>query len=160
MDLKEKLMTPSEPVELKNQILNTREYFRSNLGTSIDVDSMAVWFGNAIPKYVWGEWKVPLRGIGITWPKFLKLMKYNTKFMIGWVSGKTKWTDFTQNMRKSIEDWIDPQIEMLAETSYKDAILASSGQMKDTPWVKLDEKAKKMYREQALKLLETIEGRR
>lgn len=52
--------------------------------------------------------------------------------------------------------WTDPQIEMMAESCYKDAINISLGRIEKKPWIVLDEEEKKPYRRQAKKILETM----
>jgi hypothetical protein len=105
MNLKEKLPTPMEPVEIKRQINDFRSYFGSE--ENIDWDSQAVWFRNTIPTYLWNEWKVILINFGFTWPKFLKYMKYYTRDMIKWMKEKISWADFIQRLKESIEEFIN-----------------------------------------------------
>ena len=59
---------------------------RSQQGASdnIDLDSLAVWSFNMLPKYLWQHWKVELRSVGITWQKFLKILKLLTNDIIDW----------------------------------------------------------------------------
>jgi predicted nucleotide-binding protein len=55
-----------------------------------------------------------------------------------------------------LEDWIDPQIDSLAEGLYKDSIALSFGQIELKSWTELDESDKKPYRQQATKLLDEM----
>lgn len=109
MDLKVELAKPIEPDKIRNQIRETRLLFGSqfNQEQDIDLDSMAVWFRNVLPKYLWGEWKVVLKDAGLTWPRFLKQMKYHTKDMIDWVKGKKEWDDFIKNVIRSLDEAVN-----------------------------------------------------
>lgn len=95
---------PSEPMEIKAQIL---EYMkRSGSGSSgIDWDSLALWYGNPIPSYLWKNcgWKNVLSKQGFTWQKFLKKMKYRTEDALLWVKGSITWEDFAKKVIESID---------------------------------------------------------
>jgi hypothetical protein len=113
---------------------------------------MAVWFKNAVAKYIWSEWRVTLKKNGLTWPKFLKLMKYNTKLIIEWVDGKISWDEFIRNVKRSIDDWFDRLIESLAVALYKDHVNWSQGKMVEEPWTDLNAEYKRILKEQAAKI--------
>lgn len=101
--LMEELSTPPEPIQIKKQILEVKASLGE--GGGIDWDSLAVWYGNRIPRYLWSEcgWKSVLSGVGFTWQRFLKLMKYHTTDMVLWVGGGISWEEFMQKLRESVE---------------------------------------------------------
>jgi hypothetical protein len=90
-----------EPAELKKQIIKIKATHGS--GSRIDWDSVAVWLGNSLPKYLWEGWKNELGEKGFTWQKFLKLMKYRTEDIILWVNDKISWADFMGRVTCSID---------------------------------------------------------
>lgn len=94
-------MIPKEPAEIKKQILELRVRLGSN--NEIDWNSLAVWYGNSIPQYLWSTWKGELKRKGFTWQKFLKLLKYRTDDAFLWVAGKISWADFTKKVLESLE---------------------------------------------------------
>jgi len=71
-----------------------------------------------------------------------------------------KWKDSLfrelKEAKLKLRDWIDPQIEKIAEGLYKDGFNISLGQMEEKPWTMLDEEEKKTYRLQAKELLEKV----
>lgn len=95
------LSVPREPTEIKKQILELRGRMGSSGG--IDYNSLAVWYGNRVPKYLWDTWKSELGKKGFTWQRFLKLMKYRTDDAFLWVAGKMLWRDFVEKVLGSIE---------------------------------------------------------
>lgn len=95
------LMVPKEPTEIKKQILELRD--RLGPGNEIDWNSLAVWYGNRIPQYLWNTWKEELEKKGFTWQKFLKLLKYRTDDAFLWVAGKMPWGGFMEKVLESLE---------------------------------------------------------
>jgi len=55
-----------------------------------------------------------------------------------------------------LKDWIDPDIERIAEALHKDTINFSLGRVEKIPWRELDEKEKEQYRLQAMEMYKTI----
>jgi len=102
MNIKDELPMPSEPIEIKKQMIDVRIHFGN--GDNIDWDSQAVWFRNALPTYLWNEWKIILVDYGFTWPKFLKYIKYYTHDMIRWMREKITWEELIQKLKDSIDD--------------------------------------------------------
>lgn len=88
-------------MEIKKQILELRG--RLGADNKIDWNSLAVWYGNRIPRYLWGAWKEELGKKGFTWQKFLKLLRYRTDDAFLWVAGKMTWTIFTKKVLESLE---------------------------------------------------------
>jgi len=99
----EDLTSPPEPEDIKKEILGLRS--RTGSEMDIDWDSLAVWYGNRIPKYLWTEcgWKNILSKKGYTWQRFLKLMKYHTTDMVLWVRGWISWEEFVQRLMESVK---------------------------------------------------------
>jgi hypothetical protein len=48
---------PKEPEEVKKWI---KALERHTGGPGVDWDSLNVWYGNQLPKYLWKEWKMSL----------------------------------------------------------------------------------------------------
>jgi len=92
-----------EPVEIKKQILELRS--RMGPEEDIDWDSLAVWYGNRIPGYLWTEcrWKTILGKRGFTWQRFLKLMRRHTTDMVSWVRGRISWEEFVHRLEDSVK---------------------------------------------------------
>lgn len=92
---------PKEPLEIKKQVLELRN--RMGPGTEIDYNSLAVWYGNRVPQYLWSVWKSELTKKGFTWQKFLRLLKYRTDDAFLWVAGRMPWKAFVKKVIESIE---------------------------------------------------------
>jgi len=107
------LNPPKEPIEIKKQILE----LRSRLGSDNEIDwnSLAVWYGNRIPQYLWGAWKGELGKKGFTWQKFLKLLRYRTDDAFLWVAGKMSWGDFMKEVLESLEGPLGEMVRGLSE---------------------------------------------
>jgi hypothetical protein len=80
-----RLEGPPEPAEVKKWILEVRKRLGPSEGN--DWDSLAVWYGNRIPKYLWSVRKSALVREGFTWQRFLRLLKYRTDDALLWGSG-------------------------------------------------------------------------
>ena len=78
------LSIPKEPQEVKKWIRNVEAYTG---GPGVDWESLNVWYGNQLPKYLWNEWKKILKPRGFTWQKFLRLLKHRTDKIILWYKG-------------------------------------------------------------------------
>jgi len=89
------LNIPKEPQEVKDWIKNLEKYGGS---PGIDWDSLNVWYGNQLPKYLWRSWKDELIPRGFTWQKFLRLLKYRTDKIILWYKGIIKWEDLVKEI--------------------------------------------------------------
>jgi len=71
---------------------------------SIDWDSLAVWYRNIVPSYLWSEckWREILIREGFTWQSFLKLMKYRTDDILLWVRGEIGWEELVERILRSL----------------------------------------------------------
>ncbi len=87
-----KLKIPSEPLDVKSFILRFHDHTDSN--SNIRWDSLSVWYGNKLQKYLWNEWKGDLVQQGFTWQKFMKLIKHRTDKAILWSLADISWSDF------------------------------------------------------------------
>lgn len=94
-----KLTTPQEPKEVKEWITTLGQ--KVNDG-EINWDSLNVWYGNKLPKYLWGKWKVELSSSGFNWQKFLKLMSFRTDQIVLWVDGEIAWENLVEQIRMLI----------------------------------------------------------
>jgi len=92
---------PKEPLEIRKQILELRG--RMGPGGGIDYNSLAIWYGNRVPQYLWNIWKSELTKKGFTWQKFLRLLKYRTDDAFLWVAGKMSWKEFVEKVMESLE---------------------------------------------------------
>jgi len=105
------LPIPREPVELKElmRVVRTR-ISGENKDNDIDYDSLAVWSFNKLPKYLWEQWKSDLKGRGITWQKFLRILKLHTIDIIEWALRDTlSWHELIKRIEKSIDNYSIPQ---------------------------------------------------
>jgi len=96
------LKVPKEPVEIKELI----RMVRAGLGDDADVDydSLAVWAFNRLPKYLWNEWKDELKLRGITWQKFLRILRMHTSDIIEWaLYDKLGWIELVKRLVALLE---------------------------------------------------------
>ena len=98
------LPVPKEPAEIKA----LRRSVRKRVGgiDDVDSDSLAVWSFNRLPKYLWQQWKERLKSKGITWQKFLRIMKLHTIDMIEWaLENSLSWEEFVRRIENTIEKY-------------------------------------------------------
>lgn len=94
------LPVPKEPQEVKEWI----ESLDKRKGSpGIGWESLNVWYGNQLPKYLWKEWKDELGYRGFNWQKFLRLLKYRTDKIILWHKGIIKWKELVEEFIDLIE---------------------------------------------------------
>ena len=102
------LNIPQEPKHVKEWI---RSVERANGKTpSVKWDSLNVWYGNQLPKYLWGEWKGILKPRGFTWQKFLRLLKHRTDVILLWHKGMYTWAQFVKETINLIEGPLGKEI--------------------------------------------------
>lgn len=94
------LAIPKEPQEVKNWIRKLEKYKGS---PGIDWESLNVWYGNQLPKYLWKEWKSELKLFGFSWQKFLRLLSYRTDRIILWYKGIIKWEELIEEIIELIK---------------------------------------------------------
>jgi hypothetical protein len=92
------LKIPEEKEEIKRQIHG----LRSAISDAEKRDSLAVWFGNIIPKYLWESWKNELKKEGWNWQRFLKLLSYRTGDAILYIEGKITWESFVKKVMEGV----------------------------------------------------------
>jgi len=99
------LKIPEEPTEIKKLIQLVRDRLSSDdRNSNINYDSLAVWSCNSLPKFLWKQWKNDLKQRGITWQKFLRILKLHTQDMIGWALKSTiTWSELIIKIEKSID---------------------------------------------------------
>jgi len=96
------LPAPPEPKEIKEFI----KKLRGKLGLVPDInhDSLAVWYLNKLPSYLWKYWKPDLESAGYTWQKFIKVMKYATDDIIDWaLYDNLKWNELVKKLVRLLE---------------------------------------------------------
>ncbi len=99
--------TPREPENIKELIRTIRARMGGEGSRSdIDYDSLSVWGFNKLPKYLWEQWKTELKERGITWQKFLRILKLHTLDMIQWaLRDSLSWSELVGKIEKSIENY-------------------------------------------------------
>ena len=98
------LPVPKEPTEIKALMKSVRK----NLGQGDDIehDSLAVWSFNKLPKYLWEQWKGELKKRGITWQKFLRILKLRTVDIIDWgLKESLTWEDLIERIEDTINSY-------------------------------------------------------
>ena len=96
-----KLRIPKESPHLKEWIKSVEKLSPKTPG--VKWESLNVWYGNQIPKYLWGEWKDELKETGFTWQKFLKLLGHRKDLPLLWFKGNYTWEQFINEVNKLIE---------------------------------------------------------
>lgn len=90
------LQIPPEPRDLRDWMQSLK---RTQLNDpSINWDAFVVWSGNKLPKYLWDHWKGDLKPLGITWQKFMRIMRHRTDVGVMWYQGVMPWPDFIQKV--------------------------------------------------------------
>ena len=98
------LPVPREPVEIKALIRSVRK--KVGDVNDIDSDSLAVWSFNRLPKYLWECWKAELKSRGITWQKFLRILKLRTMDVIEWgLYDRLGWEELVKRIEHTIETY-------------------------------------------------------
>ena len=94
-----KFTIPPEPVILKENSNNQNE-------KKWDIDSLALWFGNKLPSYLWkeGGWSKPLKASGYNWQSFLKILSLHKKDMIRWSRNAISWRDLLLKIEETVKD--------------------------------------------------------
>jgi hypothetical protein len=96
------LPIPPEPEEIKRFIREHRMRLQSE--PDIDLDSLAVWYLNRLPSYLWGVWKKDLEDRGYTWQRFVKILRYATSDVIEWaLYDNLEWEDLVYRLIKLLE---------------------------------------------------------
>ena len=101
------MKVPKEPTEIKELIQAVRVRMGGESSYSdVDHDSLAVWSFNRLPKYLWEQWKNDLRERGITWQKFLRILKLHTLDIIEWALRESMtWPELVKKIEKSIDNY-------------------------------------------------------
>ncbi len=113
MGVNMKLKRPPEPKALKNQIINSKKSFE------IKIESIAIWLGNKLPRYLWKEagWGKDLKKEGYSWQSFLKILSLHKKDMIKWSWNSLSWKDFLNRVEETIKDPVLKKIVLSKKTS-------------------------------------------
>jgi len=95
------LSIPPEPKDIKEFIKRQRDKFSI---PDVDHDSLAVWYLNKLPSYLWKHWKGELEKEGYTWQKFLKVIKLHTNDAVLWaLNEELSWSDFIENVMATLK---------------------------------------------------------
>jgi hypothetical protein len=94
------LEIPPEPKSLKKQISKQKRNIESK------IDSLALWFGNKIPSYIWkdGGWSKPLKKEGYNWQSFLQIFALHKKDMIRWSWNTISWKQLLNKIEDTLKD--------------------------------------------------------
>ena len=94
------LTIPPEPLIFKQQSRDQKN------GREWDIDSLVLWFGNRLPRYLWKEagWAKPLKDEGYNWQSFLKVLSLHKKEMIRCSHDTLTWRDFLLKLQDTIRD--------------------------------------------------------
>jgi len=96
------LILPEEPKDVKEMIKSVRAMLGGD--GNVDYDSLSVWAFNKLPKYLWRYWGNELRQRGITWQKFLKILKLHTSDIVAWaLHDQLGWAELVKRLVQSIE---------------------------------------------------------
>jgi len=101
------LPVPREPIEIKEFVKVVRRRLTvSGSSSDVDYDSLAVWSFNRLPKYLWEQWKTDLKSRGITWQKFLRILKLHTIDMIEWaLRDSLSWNELVKRIENSVNNY-------------------------------------------------------
>ncbi len=90
------LPIPPEPNDLRDwmQSLKRSQFDDPN----INWDAYVIWSGNKLPKYFWDNWKKDLKPLGLTWQKFMRILRHRTDIGVMWYQGSLPWADFVQKI--------------------------------------------------------------
>jgi DNA (cytosine-5)-methyltransferase 1 len=96
------------PVQPRTITVREALAVRARLGTGddIDWDSLAVWSFNRLPKYLWLCWKDELKERGITWQRFLRILRLKTADIIAWgLKDSISWEELVKRLEDAINSY-------------------------------------------------------
>lgn len=109
---------PPEPTDLRAWMLSLK---RSTFNDpAINWDAYVVWAGNKLPKYLWDHWKGDLKAQGITWQKFMRILRHRTDVGVMWYQGVMPWPDFVQKVIDLIKGPIGKEASSASALAPKD----------------------------------------
>jgi hypothetical protein len=103
---------PSEPVDIKNAM----KMLMDNMITEAwDWQSLAVWYGNRLPQYLWSKcgWKNILSIRGWRWQSFLSLLSKHTHEIIRWANDEISWDAFVKVIESDMNSLIISKVYRL-----------------------------------------------
>ena len=105
---------PSEPEDIKKAIKSLMEKMSNE---SWDWRSLAVWYRNRLPKYLWTEqdWKRDLSKRGWTWQSFLSLLSKHTHEIIRWANNEISWRELIKIIETDLKSPIISKIYKLVD---------------------------------------------
>jgi hypothetical protein len=98
-----KIWVPKEPKQVKEWMRKNEEHFGSLPIPKRKRDALVIWYGNKLPQYLWNNWKNQLRVEGLTWQKFLRLMKFSEEKIILWYQNKLSWKELVKKITNLIK---------------------------------------------------------
>lgn len=90
------LNIPPEPTELRDWMQSLKRTQFND--PTVNGDNYVVWAGNKLPKYLWDHWKDDLKSQGLTWQKFMRILRHRTDVGVLWYQGILPWPDFIQKI--------------------------------------------------------------
>lgn len=113
------LKIPQEPIEIKKWMQSLRQNQLNTTG--VNWDAYVVWAGNKLPKYLWDNWKDDLKPLGLTWQKFMRLLRHRTDVGVMWYQGTLPWPDFIRKVSDLVKGPIGQDIEKLKQENVMQA---------------------------------------
>ena len=100
---------PPEPTDIKDAM---KELMEKMIGEPWDWQSLAVWYGNKLPQYLWTrqDWKSELTKKGWRWQSFLSLLSKHTHEIIRWANGEISWREFINVLETDLNSSIISKI--------------------------------------------------
>jgi hypothetical protein len=102
------MRVPNEPKQLREEMRSVRA--KLPLEQEKEYDTFSVWFRNALPQYLWHEWKDEIKPQGFTWQKFSHLLRMRTDKMVGWFRGLNSWEELAEDIASLIESPVGQDI--------------------------------------------------
>ena len=101
--------TTPEPVEVKREIKNL---MKKMIGKKWDWQSLAVWYGNRLPQYLWTrqDWKIELSKRGWRWQNFLSFFSRYTHEIVRWANDELSWNELIQLIERDLNSEIISRI--------------------------------------------------
>ena len=93
-----------EPIEIKNGMKELMINMMKLTSEKWDWQSLAVWGGNKLPRYLWTDqgWKNELTKKGWNWQGFLSMLSKQTHEMIRWANDELEWKDFLKIIKADL----------------------------------------------------------
>ncbi len=90
-----------EPIEIKEAM---KALMGRMTGEARDWQSLAVWYGNKLPQYLWTsqDWRKKLAKRGWKWQSFLSLLSRHTQEIVRWTNGDMSWSRLIETIEADL----------------------------------------------------------